>query len=52
MKKELAQKLGRNPSVGELAIELGWRINTVLSYERQLYDIISLENLTIIDPNI
>ena len=51
MKKELAQKLGRNPSVGELSIELGWRINTVLSYERQLFDFISLENLTIYDPN-
>lgn len=44
MKKELAQKLGRNPSVGELAIELGWRINTVLSYERQLFDVASIED--------
>ena len=42
-KKELSQKLGRNPSVGELSIELGWRINTVLSYERQIYDTISTE---------
>ncbi len=45
IKKELAQKLGRNPSVGELAIELGWRLNTVLSYERQLYDIASIEEI-------
>ena len=43
MKKDLAQKLGRNPSIGELSIELGWRINTVLSYERQLYDVVSIE---------
>ena len=45
MKKELTQKLGRNPSVGELSIELGWRINTVLSYERQLYDVASIEDV-------
>lgn len=45
IKKDLIQKLGRNPSVGELAIELGWRINTVLSYERQLYDVKSIENV-------
>ena len=45
MKKELTQKLGRNPSVGELSIELGWRINTVLSYERQLYDVSSIDEL-------
>ena len=44
MKKDLAQKLGRNPSIGELSIELGWRINTILSYERQLYDVTSIEN--------
>lgn len=43
MKKDLEQKLGRKPSVSELAIETGWRINTVLSYERQLHDIISIE---------
>ena len=46
MKKDLAQKLGRNPSAGELAVDLGWRINTVLSYERQLYDTDSIENIT------
>ena len=45
MKKELSKRLGRNPSVGELSIELGWRINTILSYERQIYDIISTENI-------
>lgn len=44
-KKDLEQKLGRNPSAAELSIELGWRINTVLSYERQLYDIVSIEDL-------
>ena len=44
MKKDLAQKLGRNPSVAELSIELGWRINTVLSYERQLYDVASFDD--------
>ena len=44
MKKELTQKLGRNPSVGELSIELGWRINTVLSYERQIFDVDSIED--------
>lgn len=43
-KKELIEKMGRNPSIGELAIELGWRINTVLSYERQLYDVASIED--------
>lgn len=44
MKKDLAQKLGRNPSVGELSIELGWRINTVLSYEHQIYEPSFLED--------
>ena len=43
-KKELEQKLGRKPSVSELAIETGWRVNTVLAYERQLYDVASIEN--------
>ena len=45
MKKDLAQKLGRNPSIGELSIELGWRINTILSYERQLFDFVSTEEI-------
>lgn len=45
IKKDLAQKLGRNPSVGELSIELGWRINTILSYERQNYDIFVIDNI-------
>ena len=49
MKKELTQKLGRNPSVGELSIELGWRVNTVLTYERQLYDKASIENSCLSD---
>ena len=43
-KKELEQKLGRKPSVSELSIETGWRINTVLAYERQIYDVLSFEN--------
>ena len=43
-KKELERKLGRKPSVSELAIETGWRVNTVLAYERQLYDVASIEN--------
>lgn len=43
MKKELAIKLGRNPSIGELSIESGWQVNTVLTYERQLYEIKSIE---------
>ena len=43
-KKELEQKLGRKPSVSELSIETGWRINTVLAYERQIYDVLSIEN--------
>ena len=43
-KKDLTQKLNRNPSVEELSVELGWRINTVLSYERQLFDVISIED--------
>ena len=43
MKKELTQKLGRKPSISEMAVETGWRVNTVLSYERQLYDVVSLE---------
>ncbi len=42
-KKDLEQKLGRKPSVSELSIETGCRVNTVLSYERQLYDIASIE---------
>ena len=49
MKKDLAQKLGRNPSAGELSIDLGWRINTVLSYERQLYDVASIDDSNIFD---
>lgn len=49
IKKELEQKLGRKPSVSELAIETGWRINTVLSYERQLYDIASIEDTAMIE---
>lgn len=49
MKKDLAQKLGRNPSVGELSIELGWRINTILSYEKQLYDFASIDDSDIFD---
>lgn len=44
MKKELTIKLGRNPSIGELSIETGWRINTVLSYERQLYEVASFDD--------
>ena len=44
IKKELEQKLGRKPSVSELAIETGWRVNTVLAYERQLFEINSIEN--------
>ena len=52
MKKDLAQKLERNPSIGELSIELGWRINTVLSYERQLYDVVSFEDLEMSEINV
>ena len=52
MKKDLAQKLGRNPSVGELSIELGWRINTVLTYERQFYDLVSIEKKDFMDNDI
>ena len=44
IKKELGRKLGRKPSVSELAIETGWRVNTVLAYERQLYDVASIDN--------
>ncbi|MBQ6504810.1 MAG: hypothetical protein IJI57_12955 [Flexilinea sp.] len=43
-KKELELKLGRNPSVSEISIEIGWKINTILSYERRLYDLTSIEN--------
>ena len=46
-KKELEQKLGRKPSVSELSIETGWRINTVLTYERQLWDVASIEKTEI-----
>ena len=46
-KKDLALKLGRNPSVEELSIELGWRINTVLTYERESHDISSIQELEI-----
>lgn len=52
MKKGLSEKLGRNPSIGELSIELGWRISTILSYERQLYDVVSIENTEMSDINI
>lgn len=48
-KKDLEQKLGRKSSVSELAIETGWRINTVLAYERQLYDIASIEDTAMIE---
>lgn len=50
-KKELEQKLGRKPSVSELAIETGWRVNTVLSYERQLFDVALIDNSNMIDSN-
>ncbi len=43
IKKDLVIKLGRNPSIGELSIETGWRVNTVLAYERQLNDVASIE---------
>ena len=49
IKKELEQKLGRKPSVSELAIETGWRVNTVLAYERQLFDVASIENTEMIE---
>ncbi len=52
IKKDLALKLGRIPSIGELSIETGWRINTVLAYERQLYDIVSIEETEMSDINI
>ncbi len=52
IKKDLALKLGRIPSIGELSIETGWKINTVLAYERQLYDIVSLEDTEMSDINI
>lgn len=45
IKKNLALNLGRIPSIGELSIETGWRINTVLAYERQLYDVVSIEGV-------
>lgn len=51
IKKDLALKMGRIPSVGELAIETGWRINTVLAFERQLYDVLSLEETEMPDIN-
>ncbi|MBQ4513020.1 MAG: hypothetical protein II969_08500 [Anaerolineaceae bacterium] len=52
IKKDLALKLGRIPSIGELSIETGWRINTVLAYERQLYDVVSFEDLEMSEINI
>ena len=38
IKKELSLRLGRVPSASELSLETGWRINTVLAYERYLQD--------------
>lgn len=38
IKKEVSNRLGRVPSVRELSLETGWRINTVLVYERYLQD--------------
>ncbi len=52
IKKDLALKLGRIPSIGELSIETGWRINTVLAYERQLYDVVSFEDMEMSEINI
>ena len=52
IKKDLALKLGRIPSIGELSIETGWRINTVLAYERQLYDVLSFEDMEMSEINI
>lgn len=52
IKKELGKKLGRNPSVSELSAETGWRINTVLAYERQLHDAVSIEDTELPDISI
>ena len=52
IKKDLSLKLGRIPSISELSIETGWRINTVLAYERQLYDVVSFEDMEMSEINI
>ena len=44
IKKELSLRLGRVPSASELSLETGWRINTVLAYERYLQDEVLLGN--------
>ena len=44
MKKELSLRLGRAPSIRELSLEMGWKINTVLVYERYLRDEVLLGN--------
>ena len=36
IRSELTTQLGRSPSVRELSLETGWRLNTVLVYERYL----------------
>lgn len=51
IKMDLTMKLGRIPSVGELSSETGWRISTVLAYERLFCDTVSIEDTELLDIN-
>ena len=44
IKKEISLRLGRVPSARELSLETGWKINTVLVYERYMNETASLKN--------
>ena len=43
IKNELYQQNGRIPSIHELAAATGWKVNKVLSFERQIQSVISLD---------
>lgn len=42
-KAELQQQLGRVPSVKEISLATGWKMSTVLTYERQTQPVKSLD---------
>lgn len=43
-KAELQKHLGRVPSIREISHETGWKMSTVLTYERQMLPVKSLDN--------
>lgn len=48
-KAELQNQLGRVPSVREISLKTGWRVKTILTYERYMCDTLSLSNSETLD---